>query len=59
MERFCKNCDFWKRDGSDGVCKKNAPRPKLVQSLANAAYSIVEPRKNADDWCGEFIPLKD
>ena len=54
---WCKNCKFWQRDGADGICRKDNPKPLIAQSGA-VAYSIIWPRTRSDEWCGSIIELK-
>ena len=49
-ERVCSTCDFWQRDGADGICRKSNPKP--VISEAGKLYTAIWPRTNALEWCG-------
>lgn len=51
----CGNCDHWERDGADGICRANAPSPKIVEG--GKSYNLVWPRMRADERCGDFVPL--
>jgi hypothetical protein len=48
---YCKECRFWERDGADGICRKEHPKPLIAM---NAVYSIIWPRTRSDEWCGSF-----
>ncbi len=51
----CSGCRFWTRDGADGICRRDNPKPVIV--VAGRVYSIVWPRLKADEWCGNFVAL--
>jgi hypothetical protein len=48
---YCMNCVFWQRDGADGICRKEHPKP-LIGLVAT--YTIIWPRTRGDEWCGSF-----
>ncbi len=48
---YCMDCRFWQRDGVDGICRREHPKPLIG---LNAAYSIIWPRTRGDEWCGSF-----
>jgi hypothetical protein len=53
----CSNCRFYfSRDGhADGECRKNAPRPAVVNiNTGMHQYNVVFPKTNDLLWCGEF-----
>jgi len=52
----CPKCKFWQRDGSDGICRKNAPSPGIIKE--GGPYILVWPRTNDKEWCSEFKPFK-
>jgi hypothetical protein len=54
---YCKECKFWQRDGADGICRREHPKPIIIQT-GNVAYSIIWPRTRSDEWCGEFVKLE-
>lgn len=47
----CMNCKFWQRDGADGICRKEHPKPIVGWK---GIYSIIWPRTLGDEWCGSF-----
>lgn len=56
LEGKCGNCGNWQRDGSDGICRKNSPRPTIMEQ--GKTYIIVWPRTNANEpCCGDYIPF--
>ena len=62
-ERRCDNCECWKRDGIDGICKAKAPSPGIV-FISNQDKSgdlkLVEPRKEPHDYCFDsFRPIEE
>ena len=58
MDKKCRNCAVWERDGSDGICKRYAPHPTILSQEKNEGYLIVWPRTNSDQGCyGDFIPF--
>jgi hypothetical protein len=48
---YCRDCKFWQRDGADGICRKDNPKPLIGLT---ASYSIIWPRTRSDEWCGGF-----
>jgi len=55
MEEKCKNCSHWQRDGADGICRKNSPKPIVME--AEKQYVIVWPRLGGEESCGDFKPF--
>ena len=52
-EERCKSCKFWYRDGADGLCKKNSPRPTVMEQ--GRVYTIVWPKLKPDESaCGDY-----
>ena len=59
MKKCCANCDYWKRDGNDGICQGGkAPDIKWVRKNERA-YDLMRPRTNPDDRCRDFEPIKE
>jgi hypothetical protein len=58
MTGFCDACLFFDHDDGEtnGWCHRHAPRPFVV---ANLGVRMVTkwPRVDADDWCGDHLPL--
>jgi len=54
----CSNCKFYfsyERD-TEGECRKNAPRPAVVNINDGVhRYNVVFPSTNDLLWCGEFV----
>lgn len=57
MNRACKDCEFYKADGSTdwshatGSCHRHPP---VFCVEPGAALTVVWPPVHEDDWCGEF-----
>jgi hypothetical protein len=57
MEKRCDNCVCWQRDGIDGICRANAPKPIIIQG--EGTYNLVWPRTAPDEFCFDcFSPVK-
>lgn len=54
----CSECKFWKTfaGGSQGECRRNAPKPALAGAAAGCA--VIWPLTMKADFCGEFAPAK-
>jgi len=58
MEKvLCKDCKAWERDGADGICCKNAPRPECLP-IDKKGYTLVLPRTQANGGCFEGILIE-
>jgi len=53
-ERECVTCEFWQRDGVDGICRPSSPRPEIMEE--GKTYTLVWPRTAPDEWCGDYSP---
>ena len=51
-ETKCFNCEYWQRDGGDGICRCDHPKPAIVEN--GKSYVVVWPKTNANDWCSRF-----
>lgn len=47
--RQCLTCECWQRDGMDGICRRNAPKPAIVESGKN--LTVCWPRTAGTDFC--------
>lgn len=59
----CDSCNFWRRDAdglASGLCRRHAPAPLLVPLLDGVPpptlVALVEPKRDAGDWCGDWGP---
>ena len=50
--RKCSRCEFWRRDGADGICFFGSPSPAIVEQ--GKTYVAMWPRSKPEDFCKEF-----
>jgi hypothetical protein len=56
MEEYCKTCKFWRREGTDGICKKNSPHPTVMEQ--GKTYVIVWPKIGPNEpACNDHDPF--
>jgi hypothetical protein len=51
----CCTCAYWQRDGADGICRRDCPTPRIMP--AGEKYTLVWPRTDANERCGEWLEL--
>ena len=56
-KRSCAGCDFWRRDGVDGVCFYGPPRPQIV--LKDRECVVMWPRTQPDEFCSGYTRERD
>ena len=47
MNKECATCQKWKRDGADGICYAETPKPIIVPE--GQVYMLIRPRTQPDD----------
>ena len=55
--KACVKCEYWKRDGSNGICFGGTPQPAICEE--GKEYMVVWPRTNPDEYCPEFTDTGD
>ncbi len=56
MEKKCKNCASWQRDGADGICRRKAPQSiPIAVTKETKEITLAWPRTNPEEWCMQFV----
>ena len=50
----CEDCLAWQREGADGICGRDNPKPKIME--AGQKLVVVWPKTNPFDGCTNGIP---
>jgi hypothetical protein len=50
--KACAKCEYWKRDGVDGICFGGTPKPQIVEK--DKQFVVMWPRTQADEFCSTF-----
>lgn len=48
-DKACAKCEYWRREGVDGICFGATPTPKVAEQ--GKEYILVWPRTQADEYC--------
>ena len=56
-DKACAKCEYWRRNGIDGICFAGTPTPTILEEGKN--YTVVWPRTNPDHFCAGFSPVDD
>lgn len=57
MKKACVNCEYWRRNGTDGICFGGTPNPKIV--VNNKEYVLMWPRTQVDERCPTFSSVEE
>ncbi|MHA2120651.1 MAG: hypothetical protein ACW990_05525 [Promethearchaeota archaeon] len=49
--KACAKCEYWRRDGVDGICFYGPPKPKIVEN--NKEFIVMWPKTKPDEFCSK------
>lgn len=52
MKKECARCEYWKRDGIDGICFHGCPQPRIVKKDSQGV--LMWPRTKPEEFCSGF-----
>lgn len=50
--KSCGKCEYWQRDGVDGICFGGTPQPQIVEK--DKQFVVMWPRTQANEFCSTF-----